>query len=56
MSLGAHIPEGARRAAPKARAAFSGRGPKLVLGKEFGKSRSPQSAGRSYSVEALPER
>src|SRR6266478_886572 len=53
--LGAHIPEGARRAAPKARAAFSGRGPKLVLGEESGKSRSSQSAGRSYGAEAVPE-
>ena len=44
------------RAAPKARAAFCGRGPKLALGKESGKSRSPQSAGRSYSAEAVPER
>ena len=53
--LSGHTPEGARRAAPKARAAFSGRGPKLVLGEESGKSRSPQSAGRSYSAEAVPE-
>src|SRR5208283_4119383 len=44
------------RAAPKARAAFAGRGPKLALGKESGKSRSPQPAGRSYSAEAVPER
>ena len=34
---------------------FSGRGPKLVLGEESGKSRSSQSAGRSYGAEAVPE-
>src|SRR6202521_1597263 len=55
-SLGAHGAKLARRAAPKARAAFSGGGPELVSGEEAGKSRGPQSAGRSYSAEAVPER
>jgi len=50
------LPKGARRSAPKARAAFSGRGPTLAIREESGKSRGPQSAGRSYGAEAVPGR